>query len=137
MDRVLTVRNIRMIVIHHSATDRGVTTEQIRRHHIDANGWADIGYHWVIEGDGRVHPGRPEERTGAHAVGHNLRSVGVCVVGDNTVEGREWTPAQRDSLWALVAGLRTRWPEAEVVGHRDLTGAHTLCPGLDVKELRL
>jgi N-acetylmuramoyl-L-alanine amidase len=40
------------------------------------------------------------------------------------------TPAQEQSLIRLVRDLLERYPQAKVVGHRDL--APTLCPGFDV-----
>lgn len=37
------------------------------------------------------------------------------------------------SAWALLL-----YPDAELVGHRDLDGAATECPGIDIRaELRL
>ena len=42
------------IVLHCSATkaDQQITTAEIRRWHMAERGWADIGYHWIIERDG-------------------------------------------------------------------------------------
>ena len=31
---------------------------EIRRWHVQQRGWRDIGYHWVIDRDGAVAPGR-------------------------------------------------------------------------------
>lgn len=46
-----------------------------------ARGWTKIGYHWLILRDGTIERGRDEIEIGAHCVGHNFRSVGVCWVG--------------------------------------------------------
>ena len=43
-----------------------------------------IGYHFVIDTDGTVETGRKEGETGAHVKGHNLNSLGICLVGGIT-----------------------------------------------------
>ena len=44
-------RDIDKIIIHCSATleGRDVKTSEIKRWHVEDNGWRDIGYHFVIE----------------------------------------------------------------------------------------
>ena len=53
-------RDIDKIIIHCSATPEGrdVKTSEIKRWHVEDNGWRDIGYHFVIELDGSIHKGR-------------------------------------------------------------------------------
>ncbi|ACO74149.1 putative N-acetylmuramoyl-L-alanine amidase [Laribacter hongkongensis HLHK9] len=77
---------------------------------------AAIGYHFVIDCDGTLDSGRAEDETGAHAAGHNARSLGICLAGT----GR-FTPAQWQSLSTLVRSLRARHPAARLCGHRDLS----------------
>ena len=129
------MRPIRWIVIHHSASPRATTVGAIRDFHMNTRGWKHIGYHKIVEEDGTVYAGRKLENVGAHAFGHNRDSIGICVVGDNTKEQESWSKEQIETLNELVHSLRLRFPEAEILGHRDLEGAHTLCPGLDVREL--
>ena len=45
-------------------------------------GWDDIGYNFVIGGDGRVYEGRGWDRVGAHTKGWNSISVSFAVMGD-------------------------------------------------------
>ena len=77
------MREIDLIVVHCSATPEGkhFSTETIRNWHVNGNGWSDIGYHWVVELDGKVRAGRPEQRVGAHVKGYNRSSIGICYVG--------------------------------------------------------
>ena len=126
------MRPISHIVIHHSASAHKTTLEEITAWH-RARGFTNVGYHYVIEGDGVVRRGRTIASIGAHTKGHNLTSVGICVVGDNTKTAEVWTPRQIESLKTLVATLCELFPNASVCGHRDLTA--TACPGLNVLDL--
>ena len=46
--------------------------------------WSDIGYSFLIGGDGRVYEGRGWERVGAHTGGYNSRGYGVSFIGTFT-----------------------------------------------------
>ena len=127
------MRKIRKIIVHHSAGPRRQTTEQIRRYHVQRRGWRDIGYHFVIEGDGSIHRGRDWKLQGAHAIGHNRDSIGICVVGDNTRDKERWTRCQIISLKELVRFLIIMFPDARLMGHKDV--GQTLCPGVELREV--
>lgn len=122
------------VVIHHSASPRHTTTAQIRHWHTRDNGWQDIGYHYVIEQDGRIHCGRPIDHIPAAQRGFNTGSVAICITGDNTRDEYKWNLLQKQSLRDLISCLRKLLPNPfTIFGHRDLPGAATLCPGLDVR----
>lgn len=130
------MRTINEIIIHCAATPEGraFTTDDIRRWH-KAQGFRDVGYHYVIHLDGSVHPGRPLEETGAHCKGHNSHSIGICYIGGVAADGRTpkdtRTPSQRIALEALVLLLRLRFPRATVHGHSEF--AAKACPSFNVK----
>ncbi len=127
------MKTVETIVIHHSASARSTTADEIRGWHL-ARGWSDIGYHYVIEDSGDVKQGRPLPTTGAHAPPNEGR-VGICITGDNTA-GELWNAAQILSARSLIAALRTVWPGLPNEGHRDVMApGHTVCPGVDVREL--
>ncbi len=69
--------------------------------HVNTNGWADIGYNWLIDPNGLVYEGRGDNVLGAHFCGTNSRTMGVCVIGDftNVVP----TQAALDQLRNLLA----------------------------------
>jgi N-acetylmuramoyl-L-alanine amidase len=126
------------IVIHCSAT-RGVQdigAAEIRRWH-KAQGWADIGYAYVIRRNGKVEKGRAQGSVGSHVKGHNHSSVGVCLVGG--LDDKTWRPvdnftaAQWASLKALIAKLVKDYPKARVLGHRDFPGVAKQCPCFPAK----
>lgn len=103
-----------------------------------------IGYHYVVDLDGKVWPGRSLGEPGAHAAGHNARSVGICLVGGIEPQAAHYSLAQWRSLAALVRGLQLQFSGARVLGHRDLSpdANHNgvverrewlkTCPGFDV-----
>ncbi|MDD3404506.1 MAG: N-acetylmuramoyl-L-alanine amidase [Hespellia sp.] len=129
------MRKIDKIILHCSATPEGrnVTVNDISRWHRD-RGFNEIGYHWVIYLDGSVHPGRPESKIGAHTVGHNATSIGVCYIGgtDAKMKAKDTrTPAQREAIKKLVAELQKRYPGATVHGHNEF--AAKACPSFNVK----
>lgn len=134
------MRKIDEIIIHCSATEEGknFTVEDIRKWHVQDNGWKDIGYHYVIHLDGSVHPGRPLDQAGAHTSGHNATSIGVCYVGgvaaDRKTPKDTRTPQQKASLIELVRSLKLVFGVSKVTGHREY--AKKACPSFDVQQWR-
>ena len=132
-----TRKSTNWIAIHCSATrpamDVGV--KEIRQWH-KAQGWSDIGYHFVIRRDGKLERGRPVDAIGAHVAGFNATSVGVCMVGgvnqkDFTKAENNFTPAQWANLKTLLADLAKKYPGAKVRGHRDFPKVNKACPSFD------
>jgi N-acetylmuramoyl-L-alanine amidase len=129
-------RKIEKIIIHCSATPEGrhVTVKEIARWHRD-RGFSGIGYHWVVYLDGTVHKGRPEAINGAHTVGQNANSIGVCYIGgvDQKMKAKDTrTPAQRIALRELVKDIQSRYPGATVHGHNEFAAKD--CPSFDVQK---
>lgn len=128
------MRTIKKLVVHHSGSPRDTTTvDLIRKWHLD-RGFSDIGYHFIVLGDGTLHRGRPLHEIGAHAKGANSDSIGICVVGDNTQPNQRWNHAQEDALLTVIDALEFLIPDIDVVGHRDVGMTKTECPGIDIKE---
>ena len=126
-DRATTER----VVVHHvGEITRDVSAAEIHGWHL-GNGWAGIGYHFVIRKDGTIERGRPQETIGAHAQGFNSTSIGINVVGD--FEQEEPTAEQVESLARLIAYLTAQYGELSVCGHRDLMS--TDCPGANLYAL--
>lgn len=142
-------RTITDIVIHCTATRawQDYSADDIRRMH-KAQGWADIGYHYVVRLDGTIEPGRDVDKIGAHVSGHNANSIGVVYVGglDNQGKAKDTrTENQKNALLNLLLDLRQLYPNARISGHRDfspdLNGNGTIepyewvkqCPCFDAK----
>ena len=128
------MRKINEIIVHCAATREGrdFTVEDITRWH-KARGFATIGYHYVIYRDGSIHEGRPLEQIGAHCVGHNKHSIGICYIGGCASDGKTpkdtRTPEQKEALLSLLRRLKARFPNATIHGHRDF--AAKACPSYD------
>lgn len=155
-------RTINLIVLHCSATPNGKRLGTATRNAADViDGWhkqrgfsrtpswrlnwngrlASIGYHFVIDTDGMVFTGRHRDEVGAHAMGRNYDSLGICCAGYDQL-----TPIQWRSLRELVQQLHGEYPQAHICGHRDLSldlngdGKITpneyskICPGYNVAD---
>ncbi len=128
-------RSIDYIVVHHSASELITTMEDIKGWHIQRD-FNDIGYHYVIEATGLIKKGRDFFKNAAANPPLNQECVAICVVGNNCAEGAEWTNEQKVSLEILIDCIRVLFPEATVIGHKEVIGGEpTLCPGIDLDNL--
>lgn len=149
-------RRIDYIAVHCTASREGqdLTVEQIRKEH-RAQGWSDIGYHYVVYRNGTVHQGRDVDVSGAHVSGYNSYSIGIAYVGGledkpgvaySRLKAKDTrTDQQKASLLALLMDLRKLYPKAVIQGHRDFSpdknGNGTIepsewikdCPSFDAK----
>ena len=111
---------------------------EIRRWHVQERGWRDIGYHWVIDRDGAVAPGRGEIEIGAHVEGHNRGTIGICLLGGHGAKAddlfeRNFTPAQAATVRRMIGEIKSRTAINKVSGHNDY--AAKACPGFQVQLL--
>ena len=130
------MRKINKLIIHCSATPEGrpVTVYEIDKWHRQ-RGWTGIGYHYVIYLDGTIHKGRDEDLVGAHCLGQNANSIGICYVGGLSKDGTPKdtrTPEQKLALIDLLKALKRKYPEATIHGHREF--AAKACPCFDAKD---
>lgn len=116
------------IVVHHSALPLSDGPKEIQNLHMDEKGFADVGYHYLIDETGRLYQGRSIEVRGAHTYAHNFGAVGICLIGN--FEAIQPAQAQIEMLQALVACLVGGLPNVtRLAGHGDLNPGITLCPG--------
>lgn len=126
------------IVVHHTATDNG-TMARINRVH-SRRGWGEMGYHFLIDNGTLGHEtGQIEiggrwlaQKDGAHAKDGNMNEmgIGVSLVG-NFSRSRNVPEKELASLVYLVNVLKKHYriPKSKIIGHRDVPGARTECPG--------
>lgn len=122
---------------HHTAGRLPRTPEEslaemrfLQDFHQNGRGWNDIGYHFIIDGEGRVYQGRPIDAQGAHVLSNNAGNVGISLMGSyHAPYWHQITPAQLESIKRLGLWLRDRFGVSPDTyrGHRDYKG--TTCPG--------
>ena len=108
------------VTVHHTEGPQTMTEAQtaavvrnIQHYHMAGRAaegkdtWDDIGYHFLIDGSGRVAEGRPAETLGAHAGGANQDNIGISVMGD--FNRQKPTAAQIESLTRLVSFLAIKY----------------------------
>jgi hypothetical protein len=109
--------------------------EEIRRWHMD-RGWTDIGYHRLIDRNGKKCDGRPMARDGAHTLRKNKGTIGICLIGGHGSAETDapldnFTPAQLMAAREEIAALRKQFPTiTRVSGHNEY--AAKACPGFNV-----
>ncbi|XP_074642080.1 peptidoglycan-recognition protein SC2-like [Tubulanus polymorphus] len=125
----------RFAFIHHSDGSSCTSVYRCKRvvkgiqnYHINSKGWSDIGYNFLIGGDGNVYEGRGWGVVGAHVRGYNSRSIGICFLGNFM----STSPTSRaiDAAKALLECAVEKGKLKEnyrLYGHRD--AGSTSCPG--------
>lgn len=138
-------RNLTQItdyIIHHEAGSLTETALDIDAQH-RGEGWAMIGYNYVIDVDGKIYAGRPCEYVPSAAYGRNLESVNVSCVGNFQSDDKGYTgpptPEQINALIELGIYLHQKYPTiTRTIGHRDVATMFypndqsdyaTACPG--------
>ncbi len=103
---------VHMVFVHHTATTNDYTEAQvpsilrsIYAYHVQANGWNDIGYNYLVDRFGQIWEGRYGGITrnviGAQTLGFNTGSVGIAYIGDG--QSTPLTDAARAALVSLIA----------------------------------
>lgn len=137
-DPLETLNSIDQLVIHHTSRT-SMTADEAHEYHQTVKGWSGIGYNFLIEKSGELVEGRGFY-VGAHAYGYNRNSLGICVTGDFDHSYETPTTAQTVTLDDFLIYLLQFFKLApeNIVGHRELQGAQTTCPGanFDMKLLR-
>jgi hypothetical protein len=153
---------VQAVFVHHTmhsnnydcATDVPGLLRTMEMHHINAMGWDDLGYNFVVDRCGTIYEGRAggvdRSVKGAHTKGFNARSVGIAALGH--FETGQPVPAAMlraiaaIAAWKLLPGVdprgrarmvsnsgESRYSKGTAVelhvisGHRD--EYETTCPG--------
>ncbi len=119
--------HIRQLVVHHTGAPPNIGAEQIAGYHVTALGWPAIGYHFVIDQDGRVAQTNALATIAYHARQYNGSGVGIALVGNyaHSAPSRE----QLDGAAVLCAWLlrELSLPIESIKGHQELV--NVACPG--------
>ncbi|KAK5638014.1 hypothetical protein RI129_012309 [Pyrocoelia pectoralis] len=125
------------VIIHHtyqppacSSTEECIKAMQwMQDLHQLQNKWNDIGYSFVVGGDGKVYVGRGWSTVGAHSPSYNNQSIGISLIGD----WRSELPPSRqlDAVHNLIrCGIEMEKikPDYRLFGHKQVRMG-TECPG--------
>jgi N-acetylmuramoyl-L-alanine amidase len=114
------MRQIKYIVIHCTAGRAQQKTSDIIAYWRLKLGWKSFGYHWIVGEDGTKERLTEDYAPTNGVKGFNANSIHLCYKGgwDGT-DTR--TDAQKRSLLELVQHYIKLYPNAKVVGHRDLS----------------
>lgn len=115
------------VVAHHSALDFTDGPRLIQQIHMRTAQFADIGYHFMIDGLGQLYEGRPLNTRGAHTGGHNTGYVGICLLGN--FEKITPVQAQLNTLNLVCTYLQQTYNIQTLGGHQDFQPGITACPG--------
>jgi hypothetical protein len=137
------MNGVSRITIHHDAlpsqslrtqSDAIARLNSVRQSHL-REGWADIGYHYVIDPQGRVWEGRPLSFQGAHVKDNNEHNIGVMCMGN--FDQQRPSSNQIASLDGFVSVLmrRHRIPPNRVYTHQEIMP--TRCPGRNLQNYML
>ena len=132
---------VKEIILHCAATPEGkaFTAKDIDRMHRQ-RGFRKIGYHYVIDLDGKVEKGRGDNENGAHTIGHNSIALGICYIGGVTKDGKTpkdtRTDEQKVALYELVKELMERYNLTldNVHGHYEF--ANKACPSFKMETFK-
>jgi hypothetical protein len=131
------VREIDLVILHCSDTPNGeefgfkdIDKWHKRRGFKDSVTGIHCGYHYIITVSGVVEVGRPLGSVGAHCLGHNERSIGVCYIGRDRMNS-----AQVESFCCLMKDFERDYGPLETKGHHELTRFKT-CPNQDMDVIR-
>ena len=139
------------VVVHHAVGNFASTFSEgkremrkIQSHHMQKNGWVDIGYHFLIDSAGNIYQGRtyaekkplakkPKLPLGAHVKQQNSGKLGVCLLGcyhpPKASCNDTLSAASIDACVNLIGFLCEGYGIAAnaIKGHRDFL--NTACPG--------
>lgn len=118
-------RTISRVFLHCSASDNPLhdNTVVIDGWHRQ-RGFTQIGYHYYISKDGKLHEGRPINSTPAAQEGHNTGTIAICLGG---LDVDKFTFKQFHTLRKLCSQIRDAIPKVTFHGHTEVNPAKT-CP---------
>lgn len=107
-----------------------ITADKINAWHI-ARGFEKICYHFVVRRTGKLETGRFLDQfsceIGAHTIGHNHDSLGICLVGT-----RKFTDEQMKTLVKLAKELKLLYGIGKNSWHGHCEFAAKECPGISM-----
>lgn len=135
------MRDIQRIFIHCTAGSQKQTLKDLLNE-FKQKGWKNPGYHYAIFPDGSIENLLSEDQVSNGVQGYNSTSINIAYVGGIDSKGRATdnrTEAQKLALIELLTRLKNKYPNAHIMGHRDIWGKNPAkwkkqCPCFDAEK---
>lgn len=117
------MRNIKYIFVHCTASQQTATVQQILKE-FTQRGWRIPGYHYIVDPKGMLTQLVAEDRISNGVKGYNSESINVAYIGGidankKPIDNR--TPEQKKTLLNILTKLKQKYPDAVIMGHRDIS----------------
>ena len=117
------MRKIERVFVHCTASHQTATVNDIKAE-FKRKGWKNPGYHYLIDPGGAIHQLLDESKVSNGVKGYNSTSINIAYIGGIDSSGKaidNRTGPQKKALISLLKLLRKRYPQAEIMGHRDIS----------------
>lgn len=132
------MRTIKYLVVHCTATQPTATVGAIKKYWKEVRGWGDTpGYHYLILRNGEIVSLMEESKMSYGAYGHNPECIHIAYIGGIDANGKPQdnrTALQKEAMYSKLMQLAKRYPQAEILGHRDFPNVKKACPSFDVRQ---
>lgn len=138
------MRHITHIFIHCTATPQTWGYKELMAEFRN-KGWKAPGYHYAITPSGELLTLADEDTVANGVKGYNQHAIHIAYIGGISIRNGKTTPLdnrttqQRQTITRLLRQLRTRYPQATILGHRDIWGSNPnkwlkACPCFNARE---
>lgn len=116
--------------LHTSPKTKEITWGKYKTH---GKAFVDIGYHFLIGKDGTLYFGRQIHISGAHCFGHNIDSIGICLMGSDK---DKFTKEQFETAKEINRELCTEFGlgNDQIFGHKHFN-KNKSCPNFDIEKV--
>lgn len=121
--RFTNMRKIERIFVHCTASHQTASVNDIKNE-FKRKGWKNPGYHYIVDPGGAIHQLLDDEKVSNGVRGYNQTAINVAYIGGIDAEGKAMdnrTEPQKKALAKLLRLLRSRYPDAVILGHRDIS----------------
>lgn len=117
------MRRIKRIFVHCTASHQTASVNDIKAE-FKRKGWKKPGYHYLVDAGGAIHQLLDDANISNGVKGYNSTSINIAYIGGIDSEGKATdnrTEPQKQALRKLIKLLHGRYPDAEILGHRDIS----------------
>lgn len=117
------MRKIKRIFVHCTASRQTATVNDIKNE-FQRKGWKNPGYHYLIDLGGAIHQLLDDSKVSNGVKGYNSTAINVAYIGGIDADGKavdNRTGVQKKACVKLLRLLHSRYPDAEILGHRDIS----------------